>query len=191
MFVLRTAAPASAFAKYGSPPLKPFQPSHSMPAPASAMMKLFGSKSSRSSSRSRTDDRRRDEARNAGRQMDDVTAGVVDGAHLREPTAAPEHERADRVHDRAPQRNEEHPCFEVHAPEHRAGDQNRRDRGEHELEVDHRRARETQRRETAAGQRDVRLPDLVCGRQRGMRDADASPRGSRPERSRTAPKDML
>jgi hypothetical protein len=29
MFVLSTAAPASALAKYGSPPLKPFQPSHS------------------------------------------------------------------------------------------------------------------------------------------------------------------
>ncbi len=48
--VLSTAAPASALAVYGSPPLKPFQPSHRMPAPASAMIKLFGSNSLRSAS---------------------------------------------------------------------------------------------------------------------------------------------
>src|ERR1700685_2115486 len=44
MFVLSTAAAASALAKYGSPPLKPFQPSHSSPAPAKAMIRLLGSK---------------------------------------------------------------------------------------------------------------------------------------------------
>jgi hypothetical protein len=49
MFVLSTAAAASVFAKYGSPPLKPFQPSQRMPAPAKAMIRLFGSKSLRSS----------------------------------------------------------------------------------------------------------------------------------------------
>ena len=46
--VLTIAAAASALAKYGSPPLKPFQPSHRMPAPANAISKLFGGKWSRS-----------------------------------------------------------------------------------------------------------------------------------------------
>src|ERR1700730_5494856 len=48
VLVLSTAAPASALAKYGSPPLKPFQPSHSTPAPTSVINKLFGGKCSRS-----------------------------------------------------------------------------------------------------------------------------------------------
>src|ERR1035441_10179431 len=40
--VLTTAAAASAPAYYGSPPLKPFQPSHRMPAPTAAMTRLLG-----------------------------------------------------------------------------------------------------------------------------------------------------
>ena len=40
--VLTTAAVASAPAKYGSPPLKPFQPSHRMPAPTAMNSRLFG-----------------------------------------------------------------------------------------------------------------------------------------------------
>jgi len=46
--VFRTAAPASALAKYGSPPLKPFQPSHKMPAPTATNSRLFGMARSRS-----------------------------------------------------------------------------------------------------------------------------------------------
>ena len=46
--VLTTAAPASAPAKYGSPPLKPFQPSHRMPAPTATNIRLFGIAFSRS-----------------------------------------------------------------------------------------------------------------------------------------------
>ncbi len=46
--VLSTAAAASAPAKYGSPPLKPFQPSHKMPAPTATNMRLFGMARSRS-----------------------------------------------------------------------------------------------------------------------------------------------
>src|SRR5580693_7949742 len=48
VLVLSTAAPASALAKYGSPPLKPFQPIHRMPAPTSVTSRLFGGKLSRS-----------------------------------------------------------------------------------------------------------------------------------------------
>ena len=51
MLVFSTAAAASWFAVYGSPPLKPFQPSQRIPAPASAMIRLLGSKSLRSASR--------------------------------------------------------------------------------------------------------------------------------------------
>ncbi len=46
--VLRIAAEASALAKYGSPPLKPFQPSHRIPAPTIAISRLLGGKWSRS-----------------------------------------------------------------------------------------------------------------------------------------------
>ena len=40
--VLSTAAAASTPAKYGSPPLNPFQPSHRMPAPTDTSSRLFG-----------------------------------------------------------------------------------------------------------------------------------------------------
>src|SRR5271169_6178467 len=48
VLVLSTAAPASALAKYGSPPLKPFHPSQRIPAPTSVVNKLFGGNWSRS-----------------------------------------------------------------------------------------------------------------------------------------------
>src|SRR6516225_4373093 len=46
--VLITAAAALAPEKYGSPPLKPFQPSHTMPAPTATMVKLWGTHLARS-----------------------------------------------------------------------------------------------------------------------------------------------
>src|SRR5450755_3849436 len=46
--VLMTAAAESAPAKYGSPPLKPFQPSHRIPAPTATNIRLFGMARSRS-----------------------------------------------------------------------------------------------------------------------------------------------
>src|SRR5262245_33172611 len=46
--VLITASDASAPEKYGSPPLKPFQPNHSTPAPTAAMGRLLGTACSRS-----------------------------------------------------------------------------------------------------------------------------------------------
>src|SRR6202040_2037545 len=46
--VLSKAAPAFALAKWESPPLKPFQPSHRMPAPANATRRLLGGQVSRS-----------------------------------------------------------------------------------------------------------------------------------------------
>src|SRR5882762_8004502 len=46
--VLSTASDALVPAKYGSPPLNPFHPSHRMPAPTAAIGKLFGTARSRS-----------------------------------------------------------------------------------------------------------------------------------------------
>jgi hypothetical protein len=46
--VLITATEASVPAKYGSPPLKPFQPSHRIPAPTATIRRLFGASISRS-----------------------------------------------------------------------------------------------------------------------------------------------
>jgi hypothetical protein len=41
-FVFTTAVAASALAKYGSPPLNPFQPSHTIPAPMEISGRLCG-----------------------------------------------------------------------------------------------------------------------------------------------------
>src|ERR1700733_1641942 len=46
--VLSTAAAADMFDAYGSPPLNPFQPSHSSPAPTATINRLFGASISRS-----------------------------------------------------------------------------------------------------------------------------------------------
>ena len=46
--VLSTAAAADMFDAYGSPPLNPFQPSHSRPAPTATIATLFGASISRS-----------------------------------------------------------------------------------------------------------------------------------------------
>src|SRR6185437_15568482 len=46
--VLMTAAAASEPAKYGSPPLKPFQPSQRSPAPTATKIRLLGLARSRS-----------------------------------------------------------------------------------------------------------------------------------------------
>ena len=50
-FVLSTAAAALAPAKYESPPLKPFQPSQSIPAPTATSIRLVGGKARRSLAR--------------------------------------------------------------------------------------------------------------------------------------------
>ena len=83
-----------------------------------------------------------DEARDTGREVDDVATREVHCALLCEPAAAPDQEGVDRVHARRPEHDERDPRLEVHATEHRAEHQDRRDRCEHELEVDEGRLRE-------------------------------------------------
>ena len=77
-----------------------------------------------------------DKAGCAGGEMDDVAAGKVLYAQLREPAAAPQAERPDRIDQGHPHRAEDHPRREVHAAEHRAPENDHRDRSEHELEED-------------------------------------------------------
>lgn len=47
----------------------------------------------------------------AGREMDDIAAGVVDDAHLEEEAAAPEGVSADSVGEGEPEGHKEHPCL--------------------------------------------------------------------------------
>jgi hypothetical protein len=91
------------------------------------------------------DDGRSHEAGHAGRQVDHVATRVVDRALLGEEPAAPEQRRVHGVDEGDPQGHEEQPRLELHAPEHTAQEQQRRDRGEHELEVRERRRREVER----------------------------------------------
>jgi hypothetical protein len=78
--------------------------------------------------------------------VDDVAAAVVDRALLRPEAAAPDEERVDGVDARRPERHEQQPRLEVDAAEDRAEHEDRRNRGEDELEVDERRRREVERR---------------------------------------------
>ncbi len=119
----------------------------------------------------RPDHRSGGEARGGGGDVDDVATGVVEGAELGEPAAAPDHEGADGVDAADPQRGEEHPRPEAHAAEHRAGEDDHGDGGEDELEVDQRRAREVQVGDQPVEQRDVRLVQLVTRAEHRMRDA--------------------
>src|ERR1700693_4785845 len=89
-WVLSTAAEASALAKYGSPPLKPLQPSQSRPPPATASMMLLEALcGGRRRHRGATPPRRH-EGRGRRGHVDHVAAAVVDRAEAAEPAAAPE-----------------------------------------------------------------------------------------------------
>ena len=89
-----------------------------------------------------SDHRRGDEAGDTCGEVDDVTTGVVQRALLGEEATAPDHERVDRVDQQGPEGDERDPGLEVEAAEDRAEHQDRRDRGEHDLEVRQRRHRE-------------------------------------------------
>ena len=87
-------------------------------------------------------DGRRNEARDARGEMDHVSAGEVEGALLGEVAAAPDQEGVDRVDERRPEDHERDPGLEVDPAQNRAEHQDRRDRGEDDLEVGQRRLRE-------------------------------------------------
>ena len=155
-FVLTTAVDASALAKYGSPPLNPFQPSHTMPAPIETSGRLCGRKRCPVAGQSRADHPGGDEPAGASGEVDDVTAGVVDRALVRPVAAAPDQHRVDGVDERRPERDEDHPDLDLDAAKHATQEQQRRDRGEHELEVEQRRRRLGQRQRRPDRQRRLR-----------------------------------
>src|SRR5260370_17415339 len=81
---------------------------------------------------------RRDEAGDTSRQVDEVAAAEVQRTVPGPVAAAPQQEGVDRVGEGDPERHEDQPGLEVDPADHPADEQDRRDRGEHELEVDER-----------------------------------------------------
>ena len=75
------------------------------------------------------------EAGDSGREMDDITPGVVDDAPLPQEATTPEAEGTDGVRAGEPQRDEHHPSAEAHSTENRPREQHQSDSGEDELEV--------------------------------------------------------
>src|SRR5215472_10678534 len=104
----------------------------------------------------RPDDRRRDEAGYARRQVNHVAAAEVQCALLRPEAAAPQQERVHRIGEGDPQRYEDQPDLEADPADHAPDEQDRRDRGEHELEIDQGPLREPELRHQPVQQRDIR-----------------------------------
>lgn len=70
--------------------------------------------------------------------MDDISAGVVNDPGDREPAVGgPNGVSSDGVRKGKPERNEEHPGVEVHAPQNGTRDQYQGDGGKDELKVNH------------------------------------------------------
>uniref|UniRef100_J3M810 Uncharacterized protein n=1 Tax=Oryza brachyantha TaxID=4533 RepID=J3M810_ORYBR len=159
--VLSTATDAAMLAADGAPPLNPAHPIHSSPPPAIISRMLFGENRSRSLF-SLGPTLGGGEAGDAGGEVDDVAAGVVDDAPAVEEAAAPEAEGADGVGEEEPERGEGHPGLDVHAAEDGAGEEHQRDGGELELEQHQRRLRVE-----GLGARDGAVRG---GRQRGLAD---------------------
>jgi len=102
-----------------------------------------------------------DESRGARAQMNDVSAGIIEDAHLEEEAATPQAICADTVAESEPQRHEEHPGREIHASQERSRNEDEGDRSEDELEVNHG-CKGKVLRHTGRGQ--TRLTDLhACG----------------------------
>ncbi len=95
------------------------------------------------------------EACGSGRDVDDVTAGVVEGAEDGEVAAAPDGVGDDAVGEGEPEGDVDDPSEEVHAAEERAGCQDEGDGCEDELEVYHC-AHWEGRRDTAGGEYGLR-----------------------------------
>ena len=74
--------------------------------------------------------------------MNDVSSRVVDDAVFEQKTAAPDAECADGIGESEPERDEDHPCCEIHTAEKGSSDQNERDSREDELKIHHRSLRE-------------------------------------------------
>ncbi len=82
---------------YQSPPLKPFQPIQSRPAPTATIARLFGASTSRSRCSRGPITQAATKPGDAGGEVDHVTTGEVDRALLGEEATAPDQEGVDRV----------------------------------------------------------------------------------------------
>ncbi len=69
--------------------------------------------------------------------MNDISSRVVDDAVFEQKSAAPDAECANAVGEREPERDENHPCSEIHATEEGSREQDERDSRENELKVHH------------------------------------------------------
>ena len=126
-----------------------------------------------------------------GRQVDHVTTGVVQGAVRREVAAAPDQERIHRIYAGDPEGHVGDPRLEVDPPKHRAEREDRRDRSEHELEVDERGLGEVERR--AFGDRlNFRLALLTDVAEHATRFAEERPQEAvLPEDPRATVRDRM
>ena len=106
------------------------------------------------------DDPGRDKSTGTSCEVDDVATGVVDCALVRPVTAAPQEHGVDGVHERRPQRDEDHPDPDLDATEDATQEQQRGDGREHELEVEQRGRRLRQRKRCAAIGEQTRLGNL-------------------------------
>lgn len=70
--------------------------------------------------------------------MNDISSRVVDYAVFEEESAAPYTKCADAVGEGEPERDENHPCSEIHAAEEGSSEQDERNSRENELKVHHR-----------------------------------------------------
>jgi hypothetical protein len=120
----------------------------------------------------RADHCRGHEAGHASRQVNDVTTGEVQCALAGPEAAAPQQESVNGIGKRDPQRYEDHPDLELDPPDHAADEQDRRDRGKHELEVDQRALREPELRHQAIEERDVGLRLFASSADYGLGPAD-------------------
>ena len=99
--------PAAPLAASALPPLKPNQPTHSMPAPAIVMPGLCGGCRSLGKAVARADHQRGDQRRDAGGRVHDDAAGEIHAPRAGEPAAAPHPVRHRDIDQQQPQAGEQ------------------------------------------------------------------------------------
>ena len=77
----------------------------------------------------------------SGRQVDNVSSGIINDTHLEEPSTSPERVSSDSVREGYPQGNEKHPGCEIHASEECSSHDDNGNSCKDKLEIDHCRKR--------------------------------------------------
>ena len=126
------------------PALKPNQPTHSRQAPMKLSTRLCGFMASLGIADALAQIKRADQRRDARGDVHHRAAGEIEAGNfaaqerVQQAALAPDHVRHREVDDERPQSGEQQHGAEFHALGERAGDQRRRDDGEHQL-IDHER----------------------------------------------------